>query len=71
MWCAVVVGVYVHALWCFVDVRAIYMWCAWCMCVHVLCMCDDASGVWLAIGGGAGRACDCIVGVSHIDDGRS
>ena len=47
------VGVYVHAL-AFVDVRAIFMWCACCMCVHVLCMCDDASGVWLAIVGALG-----------------
>ena len=53
MWCAVMVGVYVHAL-AFVDVRAIFMWCACCMCVHVLCMCDDASGVWLAIVGSLG-----------------
>ena len=53
MWCAVMVGVYVHAL-AFVDVRAIFMWCACCMCVHVLCMCDDASGVWLAFVGALG-----------------
>ena len=51
MWCAVMVGVYVHAL-AFVDVRAIFMWCACCVCVHVRCMCDDASGVWLAFVGG-------------------
>ena len=69
--CAVMVGVYVHAL-AFVDVRAIFMWCACCMCVHVLCMCADASGVWLAFAcGGAGRACGWIVRVSHGDDGRS
>ena len=55
-----------------VDVRAIFMWCACCMCVHVLCMCADASGVWLAFAcGGAGRACGWIVRVSHGDDGRS
>ena len=53
MWCAVMVGVYVHAL-AFVDVRVIFMWYACCMCVHVLCMCDDASGVWLAIVGALG-----------------
>ena len=56
----------------FVDVRAIFIWCACCVCVHVLCMCGDASGVWLAFGcGGAGRACDLIMRVSHGDDGRS
>ena len=47
------VGVYVHAL-AFVDVRAIFMWCACCMCVHVLSMCDDAWGVRLAFVGALG-----------------
>ena len=41
------------------------------MCVHVLCMCDDASGVCLAIVGALGAcACGCIVRVSHVDDMR-
>ena len=44
---AAMVGVYVH-------VCAIFMWCACCMCVHVLCIFDDASGVWLAIVGALG-----------------
>ena len=57
--------------WPFEDVRAIFMWCACCVCVHVLCMCDDASGVCLAIVGALGAcACGCIVRVSHVDDGR-
>ena len=46
-------SVYVHALG-FVDVRAIFIWCACCVCVHVPCMCDDASGVRLGIVGALG-----------------
>ena len=49
--CAVMVGVYVHAL-AFVDARVRYS-CG-VLAVRDLHWCDDASGVWLAFVGALG-----------------
>ena len=52
---------------CEMAVGNIYVVCLLYVCALV----RRCIGRVVGVCGGAGRACDCIVRVSHVDDGRS